>query len=66
VEPSHEITKHLFWEQVAEKTCHDLDALDQAYGEIHRAHPFQHAPDFVASLRDLLARPDFKSIVELE
>jgi RNA polymerase sigma factor (sigma-70 family) len=51
---------------VAEKTSHHLDALDQAYGEIHRAHPFQSAPDFVASLRDLLNRPDFKSIVELE
>jgi RNA polymerase sigma factor (sigma-70 family) len=52
--------------EVAEKTCHDLDALDQAYGEIHRAHPFQSAPDFVASLRDLLNRPDFKSIVDRE
>jgi RNA polymerase sigma factor (sigma-70 family) len=51
---------------VAEKTQHDLDALDQAYAEIHRAHPFQSAPDFAVSLRQLLNRPDFKSILELE
>ena len=51
--------------EVAKKTCHDLDELDQAYAEIHRAHPFQSAPEFVATLRDLLNRSDFKSIVEI-
>jgi hypothetical protein len=51
---------------VAEKTCDDLEALDTAYAEIHRGHPFQEPPDFVQSLRELMNRPDFKSIVEFE
>jgi RNA polymerase sigma factor (sigma-70 family) len=51
---------------VAEKTCEDLDALDQAYAEIHRNHPFQDPPDFVSSLRKLIDGADFKSTLELE
>jgi RNA polymerase sigma factor (sigma-70 family) len=51
---------------VAEKKHDDLEALDKAYAEIHRGHPFHEPPDFVQSLRELMNRPDFKSIVEFE
>jgi len=52
--------------EVAEKKCEDIEALDEQYAEIHRDHPFQPPPDFVASLRNLLNDPKFKSIVELD
>ena len=52
--------------EVAEKKCEDIEALDEQYAEIHRDHPFQTPPDFVASLRNLLNDPKFKSIVELD
>jgi hypothetical protein len=52
--------------EVAPKKHQALNALDEAYAEIHRAHPFQSPPDFAASLRQLLNRSEFKSIVELE
>lgn len=52
--------------EVAPKKSEELDALDEAYAEIHRAHPFQSPPDFAGSLRDLLNRPEFKSIMEME
>jgi RNA polymerase sigma factor (sigma-70 family) len=32
----------------------ELGALDEAYAEVHRAHPFASGPDFVSSLRKLL------------
>jgi len=51
--------------EVAEKKCDDLDALDAQYADIHRDHPFQTSPDFVASLRTLVDDPKFKSIMEL-
>jgi hypothetical protein len=51
---------------VAAKKSDDLSALDEAYGAIYRDHPFHDAPDFVASLRSLLDRTDFKSLLELE
>jgi RNA polymerase sigma factor (sigma-70 family) len=47
---------------VAPKAMQALDALDEAYAEIHRAHPFHSAPDFVASLRRLLERPEVNSL----
>lgn len=52
--------------EVAERKRDDLAALDEAYAEIHRGHPFQEPPDFVASLRELISRADFRSIVEFE
>jgi RNA polymerase sigma factor (sigma-70 family) len=52
--------------EVAPKKHRELNALDEAYAEIHRAHPFQTPPDFAASLRELLNRAEFKSIVEME
>ena len=50
--------------EVARKTSRNIDSLDAAYAEIHRDHPFLESPDFVASLRNLLNLPDFKSILE--
>jgi RNA polymerase sigma factor (sigma-70 family) len=52
--------------EVAEKACHELDALDVAYGEIHRDHPFLDPPDFVDALRSLINRTEFKRTLELE
>ena len=52
--------------EVAEKTCEDLEALDAAYAEIHRDHPFLEAPDFVTAVRNLLNLPDFKSLLDLQ
>jgi RNA polymerase sigma factor (sigma-70 family) len=50
--------------EVARKTSNQIDSLDAAYAEIHRDHPFLESPDFVASLRNLLNMPDFKSILD--
>jgi RNA polymerase sigma factor (sigma-70 family) len=52
--------------ELAERKCDELDALDVAYGEIHRDHPFLEAPDFVAALRSLIDRTEFKRTLELE
>src|SRR5687768_4489946 len=48
---------------VAPRVHQDIDALDAAYAEIHRAHPFLAAPDLVAVLRGLLEQPRFRSIL---
>jgi RNA polymerase sigma factor (sigma-70 family) len=50
---------------VAEKTLDNLDALQIAFAEVHRDHPFHDPPDFVAALRSLIDSPDFKSTLEL-
>jgi RNA polymerase sigma factor (sigma-70 family) len=52
--------------EVAEKKCDELDALDFAYAEIHRDHPVLDPPDFVAALRSLIDRTEFKRTLELE
>jgi RNA polymerase sigma factor (sigma-70 family) len=52
--------------EVAEKKSADLEALDEAYAEIYRDHPFHDSPDFVASLRTLINQADFKSFSELK
>jgi hypothetical protein len=52
--------------EVAEKKCEDLDALDSAYAELHRDHPFLEPVDFVTSLRNLINGPEFTSTLELE
>jgi RNA polymerase sigma factor (sigma-70 family) len=52
--------------EVAEKKRDELDALDFAYGEIHRDHPVLDPPDFVAALRSLIDRTEFKRTLELE
>ena len=49
---------------VAPRVHENIDALDAAYAEIHRAHPFLPSPDFAAALRGLLDQPRFRSIIE--
>jgi RNA polymerase sigma factor (sigma-70 family) len=41
--------------ELAPKTLAHLETLDEDYAEIHRDHPFQKGPDFVASLRKLMS-----------
>jgi RNA polymerase sigma factor (sigma-70 family) len=50
---------------VAAKKCDEIDALDAAYGEVHRGHPFLDPPNFVAALRSLIDRAEFKRTLEL-
>jgi RNA polymerase sigma factor (sigma-70 family) len=50
---------------VAEKRHEDIESLDAAYADIHRDHPFLDGPDFVASLREFMSRPDFKNTLDL-
>jgi RNA polymerase sigma factor (sigma-70 family) len=52
--------------EVARKRSEDLEALDAAYAEIHRDHPFPAGPDVVAALRRLLARPEFQPLFRAE
>jgi RNA polymerase sigma factor (sigma-70 family) len=52
--------------EVAAKKSGDLEALDAAYAAIYRDHPFHDHHDFVASLKSLLDRTDFKSLLEGE
>jgi RNA polymerase sigma factor (sigma-70 family) len=52
--------------EVAEKTLDNLDALQTAFAEVHRDHPFLEPPDFVAALRSLIVSADFKSTLELD
>jgi RNA polymerase sigma factor (sigma-70 family) len=46
--------------EVAGRVHDNLEELDAAYAEIHRGHPFLEGRDFVALLRGLMDRPDFK------
>ena len=48
---------------VSPKVHSAIDALDVAYAEIHRDHPFQPSPDFVAAIRNLINQPRFRSIL---
>jgi hypothetical protein len=41
----------------------EIDALDVAYAEIHRAHPFLPPPDVAALIRTLLEQPRYRSIL---
>lgn len=51
---------------VAPQVRDDLEALDAAYAEIHRGHPFHQPPDLAASIRRLIERPDIRSLLELK
>jgi hypothetical protein len=51
---------------VAGKKRDDLAALDDAYAELHRDHPFHEPADFVAALRALINGTDFTSTLELK
>lgn len=50
---------------VAMRASNEISALDEAYAEVYRDHPFQNSPDFVGRLRDLLNRPEIRSTLEL-
>jgi RNA polymerase sigma factor (sigma-70 family) len=51
---------------VAPKRAEQLAGLDEAYGEIHRSHPFHDSPDFVASLRSFMMQPNFRSALDVD
>jgi RNA polymerase sigma factor (sigma-70 family) len=51
--------------EVAKARSEAIDALDAAYAEIHRDHPFQRSPDFRAALRELLSGEDLKRTLDL-
>ena len=51
---------------VAERVSTEITGLDKAYAEVYRDHPFQDSPDFVAALRELMNRPEFRSTLELD
>ncbi len=50
---------------VAERVSTEITGLNEAYADIYRDHPFQNSPDFVATLRELMNRPEFRSTLEL-
>ncbi len=50
---------------VATRVSTEITGLDEAYAEVYRDHPFQNSPDFVAALRELMSRPEFRSTLEL-
>ncbi len=50
---------------VAPDAYETLESLDAEYAALHREHPFQEPPDFVAALRKLVNRPDITSQLEL-
>jgi RNA polymerase sigma factor (sigma-70 family) len=49
---------------VAPRVHDEVNALDAAYAEVHRAHPFQRPPDLVAGIRALLAQPRFRRVLD--
>ncbi len=51
---------------VAERVSAEIAGLDEAYADVYRDHPFQNSPDFVAALRELMNRPEFRSTLELD
>jgi len=51
---------------VARQKSATLDALDDAYAELHRDHPFQEPATFVTSLRTLIDGTAFKTMLELD
>ena len=50
---------------VAERISSEITGLDKAYSDVYQDHPFQNSPDFVAALRELINRPEFRSTLEL-
>src|SRR3989344_8338377 len=51
---------------VAARVSTEITGLDEAYAEVYRDHPFQNSPDFVAALRELMDRSEFRSTLELD
>jgi RNA polymerase sigma factor (sigma-70 family) len=51
---------------VAKRVSDEIAGLDEAYAQVYRDHPFQDSPDFMAALRELMNRPEFRSTLELD
>lgn len=51
---------------VAPRASAEITGLNEAYAELYRDHPFQDSPDFVARLRELMNRPEYRSTLELD
>ncbi len=51
---------------VATRISDEITGLDKAYAEVYRDHLFQDSPNFVAALRKLTNRPEFRSTLELD
>ncbi len=51
---------------VAERVSTEITGLDATYAEVYREHPFQNSPDFVAALRELVNRSEFRSTLDLD
>ncbi len=51
---------------VAVRVSDEITGLNEAYAEVYRDHPFQNSPDFVAALREMMNRSDFRSTLELD
>lgn len=51
---------------VAKRASDEIAGLNAAYAEVYRDHPFQNPPDFVARLRELMNRPEFRATLELD
>jgi RNA polymerase sigma factor (sigma-70 family) len=51
--------------EVAGKRSEQLDALFDAYADVHRSHPFQESPDFAGPLRTLIERTNFQSAFDV-
>lgn len=49
---------------LAGQTYEQLDALDASYAALQREHPFHDSPDFIASVRTLIAQPGWQSILK--
>lgn len=49
---------------VAARVSDEITGLDAAYDEVYRDHLFQNSPDFVAALRELMSRSEFRSTLE--
>jgi RNA polymerase sigma factor (sigma-70 family) len=52
--------------EMAPRIHEEIDALDAAYAEIHRSHPFLPSPDFAAVVRGLLEQPRYRSILDAD
>jgi RNA polymerase sigma factor (sigma-70 family) len=51
---------------VAARVSDEITGLDEAYAAVYRDHPFQNSPDFVAALRELMNRPEFRSSLDID
>ena len=51
---------------VAARISDEITGLDEAYAAVYRDHPFQNSPDFVAALRELMNRPEFRSSLDID